>query len=479
MPIAPEYLHLAYTGPMTAILYGRASRDPKKRGRSVNDQLYESRELCETHGWPIVDTFRDIDRSASRHAKKTRDDFEAMVEAINAGKCRIVVAWEASRYYRDLEIYIRLRNVCAQNNVLLCYNGTVYDLSKRADRKATAQDALQAEDEAEGIRDRVLRTVRLNAERGKPHGRILYGYTRRYDPDTGDLIDQVPHPEHAPIVRDIFKMRAEGKAGNFIAKHLNERGIKTLHGHAWTPIAVSNLLRNPGYIGRRIHQGQEIGDATWDPLIDSTTWNTVQALLADSRWKGERPTSVRHLLTGIALCGTCETPLRLTKNRNRYFAYSCPGQYCVAIQEQLLDAYVEEWLLARLARPDAAEVFLPPDTGDAVTAAVAEQEKLEARLQEARDAAGDGTLSIKSLAALEAKLLPQIEAAKARARESVRNPLLHDLVTADDHEQAWDRLVLEQRRTVIRDMVTIRVHKGRRGVGRITPGRVTIDPPQG
>jgi site-specific DNA recombinase len=68
MPIAPEHLHLAYQGPFPAVIYGRASRDPKKRGRSVDAQLLESRRTCNDNDWPIVREFRDDDRSASRHA---------------------------------------------------------------------------------------------------------------------------------------------------------------------------------------------------------------------------------------------------------------------------------------------------------------------------------------------------------------------------------------------------------------------------
>ncbi|MDX2863413.1 hypothetical protein, partial [Streptomyces scabiei] len=81
--------------------------------------------------------------------------------------------------------------------MLLCYNGQVYDLSKSADRKATAQDAVNAEGEADDIRERNLRTTRLNAKRGGAHGPVPDGYKRRYDPDSGDLVDQIPHPDRA------------------------------------------------------------------------------------------------------------------------------------------------------------------------------------------------------------------------------------------------------------------------------------------
>src|SRR5688500_20304872 len=110
MPIAPEYLHLVYPDTVFhALLYGRASRDPRKKGRSVGDQLDTGQDLCDAHGWPVAETFRDIDRSASRHERRARDDFEAIIAAIDAKKGRIVVAFETSRTYRTVEIYIRLR----------------------------------------------------------------------------------------------------------------------------------------------------------------------------------------------------------------------------------------------------------------------------------------------------------------------------------------------------------------------------------
>ena len=58
MPFAPEYLHLVFPNTeFEALLYGRASRDPKKQGTSVEDQLANGRTLCRDNNWPIVDEF--------------------------------------------------------------------------------------------------------------------------------------------------------------------------------------------------------------------------------------------------------------------------------------------------------------------------------------------------------------------------------------------------------------------------------------
>jgi DNA invertase Pin-like site-specific DNA recombinase len=484
MPIAPEYLHLVYPDTtFDALLYGRASRDPKKKGRSVADQIDSGRELCETHGWPVAEVFdQDVDRSASRHARRKRKDFEALLAAIEAGKGRIVVAWEASRYYRDIEAYIQLRNACMGNGVLLCYNGQVYDLSKREDRKATAQDAIAAEDEAEGIRDRVMRTTRAQAKKGAPHGRILWGYARRYDPETGDLIEQYEHPERGPIVREIFERIAGGETEYAILQDLRERGER-LPGVQWEYYHFPSMLRNVGYIGRRVHQGKDIGPAEWPALVPEELFHAVQRIVSNPGRRSTRDYSVKHLLSGIARCGECpdHLPLRVLKARG-YLTYNCPAKFDTVMRQDKLDAYVEEAVITWLGSKAAVAAFQSNEQEKKAEKARARYEALSEQLAKAREKAvrfGEDNkpeLSVESLAAMEAQLIPQIEKAKADAEEVHAPPLLRGLVGRPDVDTIWnDRLTIEQRRAVLRGVVNIQLHKARaRGVRSIEPGRVQL-----
>lgn len=480
MPIAPEQLALLYPGPFDAYLYGRASRDPKKRGRSVRSQMREGRQVCNDNGWPIIGEYPDIDRSASRYAKRGREKFEEMIEGIERGVPRILVAFEASRYYRDLEVYIRLRNVCMSAGVLLCYNGTVYDLSKRADRKTTAQDAIQAEDEAEGIRERNLRTVRQNAQEGRPHGRLLYGYARRYDPDTGELIEQYPHPEQGLIVKEIFRRIAAGESSYAIVRDLRARGV-TRHGRPWAEHHLFTMLRNPAYVGRRIHQGVDIRAAAWDPIVDEDTFYTVKAIVTDPARRSTRERSIQHLLSGLVRCGACGALLRVQKNRG-YKAYICSVSFCVSMREDWLDAYVEEAAVAWLSSPAAGAAFSPSaSTDDQAGAARARLRALEGQLAEARSLAGtfgaDGTpgLSIVSLAALEGQLVPQIEQARQEAETVAVPPAVRDLVDRGRIDALWEGYSLHQKRTVLRLIVQPSLNRARvSGLRRIEPGRITL-----
>lgn len=485
MPIAPEYLHMVHPDvTFNALLYGRASRDPKKKGRSVADQIDSGRDLCDTHGWPVAEVFdQDIDRSASRHARRKRKDFEALLEAIAAGKGRIVVAWEASRYYRDIEAYIRLRNACMAAKVFLCYNGQVYDLSKREDRKATAQDAIAAEDEAEGIRDRVLRTTRSQAKKGKPHGRILWGYARRYDPDTGDMLEQHPHPERAPIVLDIFERVAAGETEYSILQDLRKKGER-LPGRQWDYYHLTNILRNIGYKGRRLHQGQDFGEATWPALVPEELFDAVQEILGNESRTTVRDWTVKHLLSGIARCGQCpdHPHLRVGKTRG-YLTYGCSAKFDTQMHEDKLDAYVEEAVIAWLGSKAAAAAFQSDEQEKRAERARGRQKALERQLEEAREKATtfkeDGVtplLSVSSLAAMEERLTPQIEAAKEEASQTSAPPLVRRLVGHPDVDRIWNKeLTIEQRRTVLRAVVNIHLNKARvRGVRSIEPGRITL-----
>ncbi|MEE4489380.1 recombinase family protein [Streptomyces sp. BE230] len=483
MPIAPEHLALLYTGPFDAYLYGRNSRDMKKKGKesSVGDQLTEGREICLENGWPIKREFSDIGRSASRYAKREREEFEEMIAGIESGDCRILVAWEASRYYRDLDVYVRLRSVCMAAGVLLCYNGTVYDLSKRADRKATAQDAIQAEDEAEGIRDRNLRTVRLNAKAGGPHGRILWGYARRYDPDTGDLAEQYAHPDRGPIVKKIFDRVAAGETEYAILQDLRAGGER-LPGIRWEQHHLSEMLRNVAYKGRRIHQGIDVGKALWAPLVEDEVFNAVQQIVRAPERRTSHTSTVVHLLSGLARCGLCEDApyLRVLNNRG-IKSYQCSEKFHVVMSEAKLDAYVEEAVVEWLGSKAAAAAFSSTDDQQRTATARLRQNRMQAQLNEARaQAATFGTdgapkLSIQSLAALEASLTPLIAEARQEAESVTVPPLLRGVIGQPDIDAIWEDMSMAQQRALLRAVVTVRLMKARvSGLRTIEPGRVVL-----
>lgn len=514
MPYAPEYLHLVIPGvAFEALLYGRNSDDATGSGNSVDDQLTNGRALCDRHGWKIRREFKDTDMSASRHGRKARDDFEALIAYIKSEPTppaarRIVVAFEASRYYRDLEAYVRLRAACMSTDTLLCYNGQVFDLSKREDRKATAQDAIAAEDEAEGIRDRNLRTAVSQAKAGMPHGKGIYGYTRTYDVVggrkrcTGQNEDQ-----RGPYVLQMLERLDSGHTLGSVKRWLlSEPEAARLDGRPWTEASIRMTVLNRAYLGERLHRGEYV-TAVWAPLKGLETpqgramFLRVTAKLTDPARTKHRGTEVQHLLTYIPLCGECGDHARLrylTKSaRRKSPTLNCTEKYDTSIAEHLLNAYVEEALLTWFGDKKKARAALVP-ADDKVEEMVTATQRLinsyEEQLAEARhlaetfdEEAGRFKLSAMSLAGMESRIEPKLEAARKKLQGFTgASPLLLRMLN-EDPESVWngrpaseDRpaspgLTLEQKREVIQSVVTVRLYKAKRpGSHKLEPGRIRV-----
>ncbi|MFL1904832.1 recombinase family protein [Streptomyces tauricus] len=499
MPYAPEYLHLVVPGvTFEALLYGRNS-DDFGAGSSVTDQLATGRRLCDTHNWAVRREFSDADMSASRHARKIRDEFEALIDYLSAepapvGTRRIVVAFQASRYYRDLEAYVRLRKVLRATGTLLCYNGQVYDLSRRDDLKATAQHAIDAEDEAEGIRDGNVRTALFQAEAGMPHGKSIYGYTRTYQTVNGRkrCTGQVEDDRGQYVYQAMQRFDAGHSLRALVRWLKEEPAAARLGGKPWAEDYLRMMLLNRAYLGERLHRDTYI-KGVWKPIkgLDSpegrALFNRVTAKLTDPARRTQRGTEVKHLMSYLGLCGECgdHAVLRyLAPCGTRKTTLVCKEKFDTSIIEDVLDAYVEEALLAWFSDKETARAALVPADDTVKEQAAAAQRLINAyeeQLREARaeageydDVAGRFKLSSASLAAIESKLEPKLAAERKKLQSFTGvSPLLLRLLAAGDPELVWnghpatadqpeeEGLTVEQKREVIRKVVTVRLYKAK------------------
>lgn len=448
---------------MRAVIYTRVSSDPMATGRSVEQQEAECRQICDRNGWTVVQVFTDNDRSASRYARKDRPAYAQVKQAIADSRADVLVLWEGSRAQRDLRDYLKLRDLCAQQGVLYCYSGKVHDLTRTDDRFTTGLDALLAEREADLTRDRVLRAVRANMATGRPYGRTLYGYRRVYDAQTRQFLEQVPHEEHAPVVREAARRVMAGESCRAIALDFNARGIAAPAGGAWDLTQIKRLVIRPAYAGQKVHRGQVVGSGDWPALLDEQTYAACVARLSDPRRRTQRDGSVKHLLSGAGRCGACGGRLRVQKNRS-HLAYLCVPGFCVSMKTTTLENYVTDVILERLSRPDAIDLLSSPASDDQVAQARAERDELTARLESFYEQAAAGQLSSTGLAKMEARLLPQIEAATSRAQPVPVPQVLRDLVGDRTRvRDAWGRLDIAVRREIVMILMEVRLRPLGRG----------------
>lgn len=453
-------------------LYGRKSAyhgKQKGRGRSVREQMSAGRLWCDENSVPVAGQYVDDDSSASRLGGDSREDYERMIADIETGKIKprdIVVAWESSRLHRDLAVYVQLRDACWKGDVLWCINGRVYDLSKREDRKASAYDAIQSEDEAYQISDRVKRTLRSNAAAGRPHGVPLWGYRRIFDPDTGDLAKVVVVEEVAEILRPLWFRVKELQTVGSIRADLNRHGIRSPAGKEWSSNKqVTSLLLNPAYIGKRVYRGQIVGDAIWPPLLalddgsaDEETFYAVQAILTERKKASTRDNAVKHLISGIATCSVCGRPAWTAPHHAGYRKYWCSSGGHFACKADPVDDYVTASIVQRLARRDAAKLYAVPQKEDpAAKKILGNIARWRAELTDGEQLVEDGELTMARLAKMEQRLLPKIEEAETRLGDARVDPLLAGLIRPSVEEvfAVWAALEMTQKRAVIRAMIEV------------------------
>lgn len=443
--------------PLRAVIYARVSSDPRQQLRSVSQQLDECTAECERRGWPVVKVFKDNDRSASRYATKNRPEYEKLITFLRLGNADVLVTWESSRAQRDLEAYVRLRKVAEENGLQWCYKGRLYDLSRTDDRFTTGLDALLDERESSVTRDRILRDMRANALKGRPHGMNVYGYRRIYDAETKAFVAQVIRDDQAQVIREAARRVAAGEAFHSIACDFNARDIPTPRGGTkWRTSVIRNMVTNARYIGKRTHHGVIVADAVWEPVLDEETFYACAQRIGSPQRRHQKDTKLKHFLSGEGRCGICDGPLRV-KDLHRHGGsvpvYQCEEGGHLNIRKERLEDLVREAVCERLARPDAADLLGDDTRAEEAKAAIAKASEKRARLDEFYDAAATGELSPAALARIEARLLPEIEAAEQRAAELRVSTVLRDVIRPDIAD-VWPTLEIGQQREVVRALMT-------------------------
>lgn len=423
-------------------------------GKSVARQERDWRNDCATNGFTPGRAFIDPDLSASRYARKARPDYAALVEHIRSGGCQMLSLWEASRGSRDMGEWVALLDLCRKHGVLIRIFGgdpETFDPRKQRDREALLREGINAESESDTIARRARDGARDLAYAGKPPGPLLYGYTRTYD-ERGKLKEQTIHAERAAIVRRCAQDTLRGVSLNSQAQRLNDAGITSPQGGLWTGHGIARMLMNPGYVGKRIHNGEIIGDAVWPALLTAEDHTALCVLLRTPGRRIHADSTLAHELSGAATCGVCGSVLRTLKASR----YLCLTRGCMKVSAAIepMDRLVGDMMCARLSRSDAAAVFAPAVDDAALAAAKKELDELKAHLAGFVEQAAMRKLSAESLAAVEAGIKPQIEEAQRRVRALSTPPTLAKYAGIDVAAE-WPNLEPAVRREFILALASV------------------------
>ena len=338
-------------------IYIRLSQEDKdKKYESDSESVINQKELLRSYvknnNFNLYGEYVDDGYSGTNF---DRPGFQKMLEDIKQKKINCVVVKDLSRFGRDhVMTGYYIETFFPENNIRFISILESYDSFKNQASNDSSTFIIACNDYYSKQNSIKIRNV-LNDKR--KNGKFIgsgpsYGYMR--DPlDKGHLI---PNPETAPIVKNIFKWRAEGIGPTEIATRLNNMNVPTPAGYkktnyssrlidrdSWNISTVKKILSNRIYTGDMVQHTQTkvnykskkkitldeslwvIVEDTHEPLVDKETFKYIKSLgkrkTRNYNLKTERP---KRILEGKVFCKECGNRLSVYyRKKLDYWSINC------------------------------------------------------------------------------------------------------------------------------------------------------------
>jgi site-specific DNA recombinase len=466
--------------PTRTIVLCRISDDPEDERLGTARQRDDCLGLLGRLGWQAgpAETHLKVedDTSAFKRAKvplpdgrvelrTVRPKFRDALDMLASGRADGLVAYDLDRAVRDPRDLEDLIDVIEQSKPRIPVESVTGSLRLSNDGEVTMARVLVAvaNKSSRDTSRRVARKMRENAELGLPHGSRAYGWDRAEGEDRRkrDVINE----GEAAVIREAAEQVLAGVTPTAIARRLNaagvappyaDRGRSRRNTRGWTLATVKDVLLRPRNAGHVVYQGKDLGvmggGAGIPAILEEGDWLRVKAFLTDpARCTLPASTGRKHLLSGIARCGTCGGPMRMRLRKDHAKAtgtlvYICQEAYHVTRTAVLVDAQAEKAAVAWLASGEAAELLAASRDRHARDA-LALAEELRAQLDAAADMYARGAIDDRQLARITAGLRPRFEQAERDAAHTSLDPLVADAIGADAAAR-WAGFPLEQKRAV-------------------------------
>ena len=297
-----------------------------------------------------------------------RPAFEALMDAVRAGKIDCIVVKDLSRFGRNyLETGNYLERIFPYLGVRFIAINDNFD-TLTAERSSDGyivplkniMNAVYSKD----IFRKICSALSVKQQNGEFIGSWApYGYKKCAD----DYHRLEPDAETAPVVRQIFQMRCAGAGYQMIVRSLIREGIPSpsqyhyLKGDTkaercanakWHVPMVQKILQNEMYLGHMVQgrrrsvfgetRGERVVPAdewivvrnTHEALIDEQTFQTVQQLAVQCRTahkehagQYEHLGTIPNLFLGLIFCAGCKRPMMRRKETFRgkrlHYTYVC------------------------------------------------------------------------------------------------------------------------------------------------------------
>lgn len=298
--------------------------DERQDEYSPASQLKKIREYAAKEGYYIPDEYVFYDDGISGRSVKKRDDFNRMI-AIAKEKNHpfdIIYVWKFSRFARNQEESLVYKNLLKKKGVAVV---SVSQAIPDGQFGSLIERIIEWMDEFYSINlsEEVKRGMTEKASRGEPVCPPPFGYVMK---DGKYLPDE--ESGNANIVREVFRLYADGVKLREIAVLLGNKGVRTKYGNVPDNRWIEYMLCNPCYVGKlrwsvdgvravskRDFDSDKIMlfDAHHEPLISIELWDKVQAIIETQKQTyakhSRKSQPVEYMLKGLVRCSACGATL--------------------------------------------------------------------------------------------------------------------------------------------------------------------------
>ncbi len=316
-----------------ALIYARLSSS-NDNSTSIERQLKACRDLAESRGWEVVGEHVD-DGVSGAVAPAERPAMAELLAAMPYAD--VVIAWKVDRLSRSLlDFASLLRHGDEVGTAVVSCTETI-DTSTAMGTAFAQLIAMFAELERGMMTERLANARRhLRGTTRHVSGRAPYGLKIAPAPDgKGKVL--VRDPEAVAIIREIARRlvgnrETPGETRAAIAADLNARGVQPPRVRTalkpnpkpsrWSGTGAALVVEHPSVQGHRVDERGHVRRddegmplVFWEPVLSANEVADVSAALQARSFASRAPSSGRHWLSSVAVCGTCGRALTFGNNQ--------------------------------------------------------------------------------------------------------------------------------------------------------------------
>jgi len=328
-------------------VYVRVSQVGGRDGDSfISPEVQESRcrAQLEVDGLTVGKVFTDLDQSGR---KMKRPEFDRAMARAKSGQSGGIVVYKLSRFGRTTRGVLAAITELEEAGAAFVSCDPKIDTSSPSGRFMLTVFTALDELEVENLTVAWAVAHANHIGRGVHSGSAPAGYAKGPDKVL------VPN-EHAPAVREAFRMKAEEGANRVaIARYLTDQAVLTRHNRTqWTASTVAKMLSNRAYLGEA-RFGEMVNVDGHEALVDERTFRLASR--RETRRSGNRGDG-QLLGSGLCRCGTCGGGLVYSKTKQgereyEYLRCQAPknGARHATISIPLIEPYLVDAAFARHA----------------------------------------------------------------------------------------------------------------------------------